>query len=215
MIRTALALALALLCAPTFAAPSFAAPTFAAPLAPVPPSKFVLAQAAPKPDPAAIANPDMPSATLCPVIVAPVRFCGTAPAFALTPQTSNGDVDAFFETPEGVVALMIVEPLPAGRVTTVPDLQQTALQIVAAASGQPVAAIPVLARGSVIVSGVPRPNMVYSGIIDGVSYVYSNSTVLLDDLVIQLITFETGVTTYSPRHRDLHTRFLANVQVMP
>lgn len=151
----------------------------------------------------------------CPLLLAPVRFCGTSPEFVLTPQTDNADVTSYFATPEDIQAIVVAEPLGLRDGLTIPTLQSAALQILSQSSGQVPAEIPILERASVMIAGQDWPNFVYSGTVDGFPIVYSNSIVLFDGSLAQFVTLEIGVTTYSPRHRDLHSRFLANVQVMP
>ncbi|MBL4628504.1 MAG: hypothetical protein JKY00_10795 [Roseicyclus sp.] len=172
------------------------------------------AQGVPKPD-------DVPSATapvqstLCPYIVSPFRFCGVPPEFVLTPQNDNPDISAYFATLEDILALVIVEPFGISTGFTIPGLQDAALEVLAAEAGIPASWIQILERTTVPIAGAEQPNLVYSGVVDGVAIVYSNSIVLLDNALAQFITLEFNVTTYTPRHRDLHTRFLANVQVTP
>lgn len=166
------------------------------------------AQQAPKPDEEAL---DGTSSDACPLVVAPVRFCGTGPAFTLTPQTDNPDVTAYYATPEGIQALMIIEPLGTADGLTVPDMQASALQILSGATGQPAESQPILGRSTIPVMGIPSPNFIYRGVVGGIPIVYSNTMVLREHTVSQFITLETGVTTYSPRHQDLHTRFLGQI----
>ncbi len=158
---------------------------------------------------------DETAAVPCPLILTPIRFCGASPEFVLTPQNDNADVTSYYATPEGIQAIAIVEELGINDGLTISSLQSAALEILSQSSGQVVSKIPILGRASVTIAGTTWPNFVYSGTIDGISIVYSNSIVLFDDSLAQFVTLEVGVTTYSPRHRDLHTRFLANVQVMP
>lgn len=151
----------------------------------------------------------------CPLISSPIRFCGSLPEFVLTPQDDNAIVTSYFATPEGIQAIVIVEDLGLNDDLTIPGLQDAALQILSDTTGEPVEAIPILGRTSLIVAGLPRPNIVYRGMLDGQSIIYSNTMILMDATIAQLVTLEVGVTTLSPRHTDLHARFLANVQVIP
>lgn len=149
----------------------------------------------------------------CPVVTGSVRFCGTSPEFVLTPQTDNAAITSYYATPEGIQAIIIAEPLGLQDGLTIPALQSAALEILSMSSGQVPSEIPILERSNVTISGTSWPNFVYSGTIDGFPIVYSNSIVLFADNLAQFVTLEVGVTTLSPRHRDLHARFLANMQV--
>lgn len=158
---------------------------------------------------------DGTAAVLCPLIVSPVRFCGASPQFVLTPQNDNAEVTSYFTTPEGIQAVAIVEDVGVNDGLTLPGLQDAALEILSATTGEAIADIPILRRTSLIVAGVPRPNMVYRGMLNGQPIIYSNTIVLMEDTVAQFVTLETGAMTLTPRHTDLHLRFLANVQVRP
>ncbi len=175
-------------------------------------SGAALAQIAPKPDAEDLAGT---SPDACPLVVPPVRFCGTAPAFALTAQSVNAGLDAYYETPDGIQALIIIETMGANGGLTIPDLQRMALEVLSRATGQPAESHPILQRATLPVMGLPSSNFVYLGVVDDLPIVYSNTILLRPDSVSQFVTLESGVTTYSPRHRDLHTRFLGNIQVSP
>ncbi|MEX3015400.1 hypothetical protein [Gymnodinialimonas hymeniacidonis] len=167
-----------------------------------------LAQVAPKDG-----DLPMPGSAPCPLIAEPVRFCGTSPQFVLTPQADNAEITSYFATPLGIQAIAVVEPIGRTNGLTIERLQDVALQNLAAASGAPVETIPVIQRGQLIIAGGPHPNFVYRGTVDGEMYVYSNSMLLMEDSVAQFVTIESGVTTYSPRHRSLHLQFLDQMQV--
>ncbi len=156
---------------------------------------------------------EIAGAAPCPLIVEPVRFCGTSPNFVLTPQSENSEITSYYETPEGIQAVAVVEPLGRNDGLTVAAMQQAALENLSQASGVPVSSLPVIERGSNLIAGVSQPNFVYRGTVEGVAYVYSNSMVLMDNAVAQFVTIEVGVTTYSPRHSSVHLRFLEQVQV--
>ena len=172
------------------------------------------AQVAPNPD-------DVPSATApvqstpCPFIASPFRFCGVPPEFVLPPQNGPPDISAYFATLENFQTIVFVEKSGILDGLTIPVIQDFALETLTTAAGIPVSSIPVLSRSSLTIAGIERPNLVYSGVVDGVAVVYSNSIVLLDNAVAQFITLELDVPSYSPRHRNLHARFLANVQLTP
>lgn len=184
----------------------------AALLAAVSLASAALAQQAPKPD---VADLNGTSPDACPLVAPPVRFCGTAPTFTLTPQSVNSELNAYYETPDGIQALIIVENLGRADGLTIPGLQQGALEVLSRATGQPAESHPVLERATIPVMGMPSSNFVYRGVVDGVPIVYSNTMVLQDHSISQFVTLEFDVTIYSPRHRDLHTRFLGNIQVSP
>ena len=168
----------------------------------------VMAQVNPKPG-----DGTADSEVLCPVVAGEIRFCGASPEFVLTPQQDNSEVTAYYTTPEDIQVAVIFEGTGSNQGLTVPALQDAALSILSGASGTPVANIPVLERTSVGVDGVPRPNFVYRGNVGGVDYVYSNTMVLLENTVAQLVTIDNGTMVISPAHRDLHMRFTALVQV--
>lgn len=153
------------------------------------------------------------AASDCRALGASVRFCGSPPDFTLTPQTINSDLTSYFETPEGIQAATVIEEVGTADGLTMADVQNAALENLALAAGMPVSEVPVLSSGSVIIAGVPYPNFVYRGVVDGDMYVYSNSMILMENAVAQFVTIEQGVTTYSPRHQTVHFRFLEQVQV--
>ncbi|WP_224814813.1 hypothetical protein [Hasllibacter sp. MH4015] len=149
----------------------------------------------------------------CPVVSGPFRFCGNSPQFTLTPQGDNADVTAYYVTPEAIQAVAVIEPLGSQDGLTIASMQQSALQILSQSTGTSPGTIPILERGTLDVSATSRPNFVYSGVVDGTPIVYSNTIVLLDQSVAQFVTLDIGARAYTDRHRELHARFLSNIQV--
>lgn len=149
----------------------------------------------------------------CGLVQQPVRFCGMAPDFVLTPQFENPEIVAFYTTPSGVSALFIVENLGTDDGLTIASVQDTALGILAATMGVSPRQIPVLERRDYPVDGVMHPNMVYLGRIDGADLVYSNTFVLAATTIVQLITFETGVAELTDIHRTVHADFIGMTRI--
>ena len=172
-----------------------------------------LAQVSPKDGDLPRAGNDVVAAAMCPLIAEPVRFCGLAPEFVPVPQSADDPTTAVFDTPQGLQALAMIENIGRDDGLTVARLQGVALENLSQAAGVPVSDLPIIQRGTLIVGGMTQPNFVYRGTVDGQMYVYSNTIVLMAGSVAQFVTVERDVTTYSPRHRSVHLRFLEQMQV--
>lgn len=163
--------------------------------------------------PSGIGVAPMPSSTDCATIDGPFRFCGSMPSFEMIPAADDSGLSAFYMTPEGIQAIAIIEDVGLNHGLTLADLRQSALEIVAEAAGVSIREITLVERSTVMVRGQVQPNFVYSTNIDGTVYTYSNTMIILPDTVAQFITVDTGTSNYTPRHRDVHNRFLSGLQI--
>ena len=166
---------------------------------------------APKPGsnpPSPTTEPATTATRACVVISNPFEFCGGASDFMQTDQQLNADVAAFFRTRAGFVAAIVVDPRADLRGATLPDLQAAVLTNLARGTGSRPEEITVVEQNALVIDGRPRPTLIYFGQIDGVDYVYSNTFIVLDEIVGQFITIEPNVDTFTEEHRLRHAEFL-------
>jgi len=142
----------------------------------------------------------------------PITFCGAPSIYENVLMTGNPDVDAMYRVSDTTFAMLIVEGFGENLGITEDSLAEIVLENLGMAMGVPGSQVTVLERSTTRIGNQDYPTIVYSGDINGLPIVYSNTLVVQPERNAQLITYELG-ETYSEDHRRVNERFLSAIEI--
>ncbi len=147
----------------------------------------------------------------CRALDAAVEFCGTGLGWEYL-ETNNPEITAQLRFDDRNYAIIIVDQIGTVDGNSLDYMVDAA--VYNAAEGAGVTAEEVVIHDTVetTLSGHPARRLVYGVDISGLSFVYSNTITVREDISVQAITYSVG-TQPDAAHRNLHEGFIGNVRV--
>lgn len=142
--------------------------------------------------------------TDCRTLSTKVAFCGSASEWQNAAKPSP-DILAAFRHDATSYGQYIVEDLGTAQGLTLPAVRQFVLDFAGQISGEPPV---VISTEPVSLGGLTGETIVYGFSISGLQTVYSNSILLGENTLLQVMTYQLS-DVFTPEHEALHAAFLA------
>ena len=157
------------------------------------------------------AVPDTPEG--CRPVVGPLAFCSGPPAFVPADDLEAGSpIDAQWRAGDGRFAQILHATRGSRDGMTVGGLRSAVIDNAARFAEVDPARIAVLAEVPALLDGVLGTTLVYAVPLDGTSFLFQNTLLLLPTDHAQVMTFAVGAGP-DPDMASLHQRFLDEIRV--
>jgi hypothetical protein len=144
----------------------------------------------------------------CRTLSTKVEFCGDKGTWEDSVKP-NADILASFRYNATTYGQYVVEDIGAAQGLTLPAVKQFVLDYAGQLSGEPPI---VISTEPVTLGGLTGETVVYAFAISGLNTVYSNSMLLGENTLLQVMTYELG-KEFTPEHAAIHAEFLAATKV--
>ena len=148
----------------------------------------------------------------CELIQTPVSFCDTNSRWSRLPFAPSPVINAMYQLDDRTYGMLIVESLGFRDGLTYDNFRNAILSNFAGITGTSVENVPVFAEFDGSVSGQDVESFAYGGLVEGLNFVYLNTTHLTETSASQLVTYVIG-PEIPTSHRAMHDEFLRQINL--
>lgn len=149
--------------------------------------------------------------TGCSALTTRLSFCGdTSQWVSITP--ASGEIAAQYRYDDRHYAQYIIEELGLRDGLSMQSVRNAVLSNAAVASNRNLNEVPVYDINEFTFKDQPAETLTYGVVVDGTDYVFMNTLMLTDDLILQTISYAVG-DKWTDELKDVHEKFLTATDV--